>query len=151
MYIQAGSEEAEILEPLLSKPLSREYSLAELLKRPELGYNDLKSISSADHEIADNVAEQVSIQLKYAGYIDRQQMDIDRLKRHEAMKIPSDLDFTRVDGLSNEIRQKLTEVRPENLAHAGRVPGVTPAALSLLLVHLKKREMSNTGRAIAHG
>jgi tRNA uridine 5-carboxymethylaminomethyl modification enzyme len=97
------------------------------------------------------VAEQVSIQLKYAGYIDRQQLDIDRLKRHEAMKIPSDLDFTRVDGLSNEIRQKLTEVRPENLAHAGRVPGVTPAALSLLLVHLKKREMSNTGRAIAHG
>ena len=151
VYIQAGSEEAEILEPLLSKPLSREYSLAELLKRPELGYNDLKSISSADHEIAENVAEQVSIQLKYAGYIDRQQLDIDRLKRHEAMKIPSDLDFTRVDGLSNEIRQKLTEVRPENLAHAGRVPGVTPAALSLLLVHLKKREMSNTGRAIAHG
>jgi tRNA uridine 5-carboxymethylaminomethyl modification enzyme len=151
VYIQAGSEEAETLEPLLSKPLSREYSLAELLKRPELGYNDLKSISSADHDIADNVAEQVSIQLKYAGYIDRQQLDIDRLKRHEAMKIPSDLDFTRVDGLSNEIRQKLTEVRPENLAHAGRVPGVTPAALSLLLVHLKKREMSNTGRAIAHG
>ena len=110
-----------------------------------------EAVSPADHEIADNVAEQVAIQLKYAGYIDRQQQDIDRLKRHEAMKIPTDLDFARVDGLSNEIRQKLTEVRPENLAHAGRVPGVTPAALSLLLVHLKKREMSNTGRAIAHG
>ena len=150
-YIQAGSEEAAALEPLLSKPLSREYSLAELLKRPELGYDDLKKVSPADHDIAENVAEQVAIQLKYAGYIDRQQQDIDRLKRHESMKIPTDLDFARVDGLSNEIRQKLTEVRPANLAQAGRVPGVTPAALSLLLVHLKKREASDIGRAIAHG
>ncbi len=150
-FIQAGSAEAKALENVLAKPLSREYSIAELLKRPELDYGIIESVAPADSAVPEAVAEQVTIQLKYAGYIDRQQQDIDRVQRHEAMSIPADLDFMSVDGLSNEIRQKLSESRPSNLARASRIPGVTPAALSLLLVHLKKREVSEHQRAAAHG
>jgi len=150
-YIQANSAQAAALSPSLTKPLSREYSLAELLKRPELDYADLDAVAPSESTITEAVAEQVTIQLKYSGYIDRQQQDIDRLQRHEAMVIPEDIDFDQVEGLSNEIRQKLGEIRPSNLARAGRIPGVTPAALSLLLVHLKKRELGDTARAAAHG
>ena len=150
-FIQAGSAEAKALETVLAKPLSREYSIAELLKRPELDYGIIERVAPADSAVPEAVAEQVTIQLKYAGYIDRQQQDIDRVQRHEAMSIPVDLDFMSVDGLSNEIRQKLSESRPSNLARASRIPGVTPAALSLLLVHLKKREVSEHQRAAAHG
>lgn len=150
-FIQAGSAEAKALEAVLAKPLSREYSIAELLKRPELDYGIVERVAPADSAVPEAVAEQVTIQLKYAGYIDRQQQDIDRVQRHEAMSIPADLDFMSVDGLSNEIRQKLSESRPSNLARASRIPGVTPAALSLLLVHLKKREVSEHQRAAAHG
>jgi tRNA uridine 5-carboxymethylaminomethyl modification enzyme len=150
-FIQAGSAEAKALETVLAKPLSREYSIAELLKRPELDYGIIERVAPADSAVPEAVAEQVTIQLKYAGYIDRQQQDIDRVQRHEAMSIPADLDFMSVDGLSNEIRQKLSESRPSNLARASRIPGVTPAALSLLLVHLKKREVSEHQRAAVHG
>ena len=150
-FIQAGSAEAKALETVLAKPLSREYSIAELLKRPELDYGVIERVAPADSAVPEAVAEQVTIQLKYAGYIDRQQQDIDRVQRHEAMSIPADLDFMSVDGLSNEIRQKLSESRPSNLARASRIPGMTPAALSLLLVHLKKREVSEHQRAAAHG
>ena len=150
-FIQAGSAEAKALETVLAKPLSREYSIAELLKRPELDYGIIEGLAPADSAVPEAVAEQVTIQLKYAGYIDRQQQDIDRVQRHEAMSIPADLDFMSVDGLSNEIRQKLSESRPSNLARASRIPGVTPAALSLLLVHLKKREVSEHQRAAVHG
>ena len=150
-YIQANSAQAAALSPSLTKPLSREYSLAELLKRPELDYADLDAVAPSESTITEAVAEQVTIQLKYSGYIDRQQQDIDRLQRHEAMVIPEDIDFDQVEGLSNEIRQKLGEIRPSNLARAGRIPGVTPAALSLLLVHLKKRELGDPARAAAHG
>jgi tRNA uridine 5-carboxymethylaminomethyl modification enzyme len=86
------------------------------------------------------VAEQVTTQIKYAGYIDRQQEEIERLHRHEKTTIPDNIDYQSVDGLSNEIRQKLTQARPTTLARAGRISGVTPAALSLLLVHIKKRD-----------
>jgi tRNA uridine 5-carboxymethylaminomethyl modification enzyme len=150
-FIQAGSAQAKALETVLAKPLSREYSIAELLKRPELDYGIIERVAPADSAVPEAVAEQVTIQLKYAGYIDRQQQDIDRVQRHEAMSIPADLDFMSVDGLSNEIRQKLSESRPSNLARASRIPGVTPAALSLLLVHLKKREVSEHQRAAVHG
>ena len=140
-YIQAGSEQASTLEAVLTQSLSREYSLAELLKRPEVHYSAIYEVSPPQGGIDDAVAEQVMIQLKYAGYIGRQQQDIDRVTRHEKMSIPADMDFSQVEGLSNEIRQKLSEHRPVNLARAGRIPGVTPAALSLLLVHLKKRDL----------
>ena len=87
----------------------------------------------------------MEIQAKYAGYIDRQQDDIDRLRRYENTTLPPDLDFAAVDGLSNEVKQKLTAARPDTLARAGRIPGVTPAAIALLLVYLKRRG------ALAHG
>ena len=137
-WIQAGSEEAKILEPKLTSPLNREYSLKDLLKRPELNYDDISSLKGepvSDH----NVAEQVEIDAKYAGYIARQQDEIDRLRQHENTVIPETFDYSVVEGLSNEIKQKLTDARPETLARASRISGVTPAAVSLLLIYLKKQ------------
>ena len=151
IFIQASSDAADRLSSLLSTPLTREYSLADLLKRPEIDHSILAEIAPPEMSVSEAVAEQVAIQLKYAGYIDRQQQDIERLQRHEQMMIPVDLDFYGVDGLSHEICQKLTEIRPTSLARAGRIPGVTPAALSLLLVHLKKRELGRASRATANG
>ncbi len=150
-YVQPDSAAAQKIMPHLAKPLNREYSLADLLKRPEVTSAMLYATIPPAEPVEESVAEQVAIQLKYAGYIDRQQQDIARLQRHEAMEIPRDLDFFKVDGLSHEISQKLTEIRPTNLARAGRIPGVTPAAMSLLLVYLKKRAIHTESRATANG
>ena len=89
----------------------------------------------------EQAAQQVEIQAKYAGYIDRQQEDIERLRRYEGARLPENLDYERVDGLSNEVRQKLTDSRPETLARASRIPGVTAAAVSLLLIYLKRHNL----------
>ncbi|MEM9254454.1 MAG: tRNA uridine-5-carboxymethylaminomethyl(34) synthesis enzyme MnmG [Pseudomonadota bacterium] len=136
-FIHPGTPAAEALAQVLSSPLTREYSLADLLKRPEIEYADL---AAATGEACDDVqaSEQVAIQAKYAGYIDRQEEDIQRLRRYEQTPLPRDLDYAAVDGLSNEVCQKLSDARPDTLARAGRVPGVTPAAVSLLLIYLKK-------------
>ena len=137
-WIQPGSMEAEQLAAKLSSPMVREYSLADLLKRPELEYADIANLKG--EPMADlQAAEQVAIQAKYAGYIDRQQGEIDRLRRYENTALPAELDYEQVDGLSNEVKQKLGDARPDTLARAGRIPGVTPAAVSLLLIYLKKR------------
>ena len=93
-------------------------------------------------ELSSDVAEQVEIQNKYAGYIDRQQQDIEKLRHHENTPLPDNLDYKQVTGLSSEVMQKLSKIKPVSLAQAGRISGVTPAALSLLLVHLKKHRMS---------
>lgn len=137
-WVQAKSKEADLLNPKLPSPLNREYSLHDLLKRPELRYQDLASFKG---EAVDDprVAEQVEIAAKYSGYIDRQQDEIDRLRYYENTPLPADLDFHTVDGLSNEVKQKLQAARPDSLARASRVAGVTPAAVSLLLVYLKKK------------
>jgi len=136
-WVHPATAESEVLSGKLKKPLTREYSMAELLKRPELSYADVAGLKG--EPVPDpQVAEQVEIQAKYAGYIDRQQGDIERLRRYENTPLPQDLDYRIVDGLSNEVRQKLAEIRPDTLARAGRIPGVTPAALSLLLVYLKR-------------
>lgn len=137
-WVQPSSELAKRLSGKLDKPLAREYRLADLLKRPELNHADLADDAP---ELDPAVTEQVQIQAKYQGYIARQQDEIDRLRRHEALRLPEDLDYARIDGLSHEIRQKLEAARPETLAQAGRISGVTPAAVSLLLVHLKKRRL----------
>jgi tRNA uridine 5-carboxymethylaminomethyl modification enzyme len=137
-WIQPGSREARALEPNLEHPLSREYNLAELLKRPQLGYSDLSAITG-EATIDAQVAEQVEIKAKYAGYIERQQVEIDRLRRHEKTALPADFDYSSIEGLSNEVKQKLSAAKPETLARASRIPGVTPAAVSLLLIYLKKR------------
>jgi tRNA uridine 5-carboxymethylaminomethyl modification enzyme len=137
-WVQPGSEAAQALVGKVKSPLNREYSLAELLKRPELEYTDIANLVGCATEDP-QAAEQVEIQAKYAGYIDRQQEDIERLRRYENTRLPENIDYTTVSGLSNEVKQKLTEAKPVTLARAGRVPGVTPAAISLLLIYLKKR------------
>ncbi|MBY5925085.1 MULTISPECIES: tRNA uridine-5-carboxymethylaminomethyl(34) synthesis enzyme MnmG [unclassified Halomonas] len=146
-WVQPGSDAAKSIERVTGKPLGREYSLMDLLKRPELGYADVAG-AKGDPVSDDTVAEQVQIQAKYQGYIDRQQDEIDKLKRHESMALPADLDYARVEGLSHEIRQKLAEARPETLAQAGRISGVTPAAVSILLIHLKKRRLLDDQKVV---
>jgi len=137
-WIQPASEEAKSLESKATSTLSREYSLHDLLKRPEFTYADIAGLKGKAH-CNKQVAEQVEISAKYAGYISRQSDEIERLRAHENTAIPADFDFTTVEGLSNEVKQKLSESRPETLARASRIQGVTPAAVSLLLVYLKKR------------
>jgi tRNA uridine 5-carboxymethylaminomethyl modification enzyme len=115
----------------------------DLLKRPELGYGDIKGFDETT-SVSKEVAEQVEIQAKYAGYINRQQGEIDKLRRQENTKIPDDFDFSLISGLSNEAKQKLSDLRPSTLARASRIPGVTSAAISVLLVHLKKSSAIKT-------
>ncbi|WP_024461777.1 tRNA uridine-5-carboxymethylaminomethyl(34) synthesis enzyme MnmG [Marinimicrobium sp. LS-A18] len=137
-WVQADSDAAKTLESKIDAPLNREYSLFELLKRPQLNYPDVAGLKG--EPVADErVALQVEIDAKYSGYIDRQQDEINRLRAHEQTLIPTEFDFDKVEGLSNEVKQKLSAARPETLARASRIPGVTPAAVSLLLIHLKKR------------
>ena len=141
-FIHPSKPEAELLNSKLSTAITREYSLLELLKRPELNYADIAELKEGA-VIDQTVAEQVEIQSKYQGYIDRQADEIEKLRRHEETRIPNDIDYHSITGLSNEIRQKLSDIRPETLGQASRIQGVTPAAISLLLIHLKKRALGN--------
>ena len=120
--------------------LSREYRLGELLRRPKVTYKSLMSLSKFGPAVDDpKVAEQVEVQFKYAGYIDRQQQEIEKQKKHEEMTLPDDFDYTSIrGGLSNEARQKLQEQKPTTIGQASRIPGITPATISILMVHLKK-------------
>ena len=119
--------------------LSRETKALELLKRPEMTYSRVTSIDGVGKPVADPlVAEQIEIQARYAGYIVRQQSEIARHKKNEQLIIPDSVDYDQVTGLSNEVRQKLKQIQPQTLGQASRIAGMTPAALSLLLVHLKK-------------
>ncbi|SEP96402.1 tRNA uridine 5-carboxymethylaminomethyl modification enzyme [Ectothiorhodospira magna] len=128
---------------LFGNPLSREYPLMDLLRRPGVTYAHLMSLPGAGPAITDDqVAEQVEIQAKYAGYIQRQKDEVDRTRRLEDTALPDDLDYGAVSGLSHEVRQKLADHRPHTVGQASRIPGVTPAAVSLLLVHLKKQARS---------
>jgi tRNA uridine 5-carboxymethylaminomethyl modification enzyme len=146
-WIQPKSLEAEKINSLLNKPLAREYSLMDLLKRPELNYQKLVSglqgLGMGESQIeedvlAKEVQEQVEIQAKYSGYIDRQKLEIERNKKQQNLLIPMDLNFSSIGGLSAEIIQKLQSVKPETIGQAGRISGITPAAISMLLITLKK-------------
>jgi len=137
-WVRPGTPQAEAFSALGERVLGREYRLIDLLKRPEVTYRDIVAICG-DAGVGADVAEQVEIQAKYAGYIDRQQEEIDRMRRYENTALAGDFDYTAVDGLSHEVRHKLQAACPATLAQAGRIPGVTPAAISLLLIHLKKR------------
>ena len=134
-WVQPSSVEADSLSAHIQRPLTREYNLYELLKRPELNHS---LVCQAESRIDPIVAEQLEIEAKYAGYIDRQKTEIDRLKKHENTPIPASFNYSDVTGLSNEVKQKLSLAMPDTLARAARVQGVTPAAVSLLLVSLKK-------------
>ena len=136
-WIQAGSDQANWLAQYLKSPMSKEASLADLMRRPEMDRSILQEMPGAI-QIDPLIAQQTETELKYAGYIQRQSAEIEKLKRNEQVSLPSDLDYKAIKGLSNEVCQKLTDVRPATLAQASRIQGVTPAAVSLLLVHLKK-------------
>ena len=136
-WIQPTSDTAEKLSAHIENKLSHEYSLFELLKRPEIDYKIIGSLYP-EHQVEHKIAEQVEIDAKYSGYIIRQQDEVNRLRRHENTRIPVNFNYQSVKGLSNEVKQKLSEATPETLARAGRIPGVTPAAISLLIVQLKK-------------
>ncbi len=138
-WVQPGTPEAEQIADKLGSKLAHEYSLMALLKRPELDYSDVKNLKGEGSD-DEEVAEQVVTQAKYEGYINRQMDEIERLRRHEMTRLPEDFVYDDIPGLSNEVKQKLNDLRPETLAAASRIPGVTPAAVSLLLIQLKKRD-----------
>ncbi|OIR16968.1 tRNA uridine 5-carboxymethylaminomethyl modification enzyme MnmG [mine drainage metagenome] len=125
-------------ERVLGKEIEREYSLYDLLRRPEVNYATLMTLPGAHAEEGGEVAEQVEILAKYQGYIERQRDEIARQEGHETTQLPTDIDYATVRGLSIEVRQKLSQHRPQTLGQAARISGVTPAAISLLLVHLKR-------------
>ena len=130
--------EAEAVR-VLGKPIEREYSFAMLLRRPNVSYRSLMTMPNAGKGVEDDqVAQQVEIQAKYQGYIERQKGEVERRTEQEELKLPIELDYRAVRGLSNEVLQKLERQRPETLGQAARISGVTPAAISLLLVHLKR-------------
>jgi tRNA uridine 5-carboxymethylaminomethyl modification enzyme len=137
--LQPSAVSAEDSQRVFGDVLGREYKLHDLLRRPNVTYASLTSLPAVGNPVADAiVAEQVEIQCKYAGYIDRQQEEIERQRRNESTRLPDWLDYAQVRGLSNEVRQKLQTQRPVTIGQASRIPGITPAAISLLLVHLKK-------------
>ena len=137
--VRPNSSEAAIAEPLLAAPINREVSALDLMRRPELRVGDVLALCpDLPGDMDDQVLEQVEIQVKYQGYIDRQQIEIDRLLRYDHWRLPEQMDYSNVCGLSNEVREKLKSQRPETVGQASRIPGITPAAVSLLLVHLKK-------------
>ncbi|OWK48951.1 tRNA uridine 5-carboxymethylaminomethyl modification enzyme MnmG [Pseudomonas oleovorans subsp. oleovorans] len=137
-WVRPGTPQGDAIAARFGTPLAHEYNLLNLLARPEIDYATL--IELTDAPVVDNqVAEQVEIKTKYAGYIDRQQDEIAKLRASEDTKLPDDLDYASISGLSKEIQFKLGSTRPATLGQASRIPGVTPAAISLLLIHLKKR------------
>jgi tRNA uridine 5-carboxymethylaminomethyl modification enzyme len=124
---------------VLGQPLDRDYPLEELLRRPGVSYRSLCRLNRPDVDVSDPaVVEQVEIQTKYQGYIERQRTEVERQRAHDDTRLPADLDYRAVRGLSVEVRQKLEQHRPETLGQAARISGITPAAISLLLVHLKR-------------
>jgi len=148
-WVHPSTVEAQQLNERLKTELTREYNLADLIKRPELGYQDVAWLKG--EPINDSqAAEQVEIQLKYSGYIERQKTEIDQMRRQENTRLPEDFDYSQVSGLSNELKLKLSQQRPETLAQASRIQGMTPAAISLLLVYLKKRQLGHNRTQVQH-
>ena len=137
-WVRPGTEQGDAIAEKFGTPLTHEYNLLNLLSRPEIDYAGLVEVTGQGAEDP-QVAEQVEIKTKYAGYIDRQQDEIARLRASEDTKLPVDIDYSGISGLSKEIQSKLGITRPETLGQASRIPGVTPAAISLLMIHLKKR------------
>lgn len=138
-YVHPEHNATEQLNPMLKNTISREHSLEELIRRPEMTYKKLMEIESFGPGLSDPIAaEQVEIQIKYAGYIARQMDEIAKAQRHENTLLPADFDYSKISGLSNEVIAKLSEARPETIGKASRISGITPAAISLLLVYLKK-------------
>jgi tRNA uridine 5-carboxymethylaminomethyl modification enzyme len=146
-WVNPRSFQADAATQLLGKPIEREYSLFDLLKRPDVSYDNLMKAQNGDAGLLAGpgvsdpiVADQVEVQVKYAGYITRQQHDVEKQAGHENQRIPADIDYDSVTSLSFEVRHKFKTHRPETVGQAARISGVTPAAISLLLIHLKRRQ-----------
>ena len=153
-WLRPRDVDAETASAVFGQPLEREHSLMELLRRPEISYSQLLTLSGVGPAVGDaQVAEQVEIQAKYQGYIERQKEEIARHQHYESLRLPADLDYRRLRGLSVEAQQKLEQHRPETLGQASRISGMTPAAISVLLVYLKRaslrERLTHTGRAHA--
>ncbi len=139
IWVTPGNELGRSLEALHGIRLGKESRALDLLKRPEMDYQKLLAVEGLSPGVDDpRVAEQVEIQVRYAGYLERQNEDIERRRRHDDMPIADDFDYSRVRGLSTEVSEKLNRTKPDTIGQASRIPGMTPAAISLLLVHLKK-------------
>ena len=139
-WVHPKSELVDNLNPHLNTPISREATFEELLRRPEMDYDKLTAIEGFGPKLEDPLAaEQVQIQVKYSGYIERQLQEIEKQQRNENTGLPVDLNYQEVPGLSNEVIAKLNDAKPETIGQASRISGITPAAISILLVHLKKR------------
>lgn len=141
LWIRPGTAQADTLSGSTGMSFKSEKRLSELLKMPEIGLQGLLRIVCPDQVVEKSVVEQVEIQGKYAGYLDRQQLEIDKTLSLQEMVLPDTLDYSDVTGLSNEVLQKLSETRPGTIGQASRISGITPAAISLLLVHMKKHAM----------
>jgi tRNA uridine 5-carboxymethylaminomethyl modification enzyme len=142
IWLHPHSEKIEEVNAKLSAPLSREANGEDLLRRPEMTYRDMVELSSFAPGLSDaQAAEQVEIQVKYEGYIARQQDEIDKQQRNENTVLPATLDYRQVSGLSNEVIAKLNDHKPSSIGQASRISGITPAAISILLVWLKKQGM----------
>jgi tRNA uridine 5-carboxymethylaminomethyl modification enzyme len=143
-WVHADSDLAAAINQFIEKPLSREYTLADILARPGVTLDKLNQAcvdtGIINEEIKADVIEQVEITIKYKGYINRQQNEIEKLKSQEHTKLPPDFDYSSIPGLSNELKQKLTEAQPETIGRASRIQGITPAAVSLLLIYIKKHQ-----------
>ena len=137
-WVRVDTDKAQQAEKIWGKQLKKEANMMSLLSRPEVDVENLLDFANIEN-MSEQVANQVAIQAKYAGYIDRQQTEINRSKRYNHLKLPVDEDYSQVSGLSNEVSEKLKLQKPETLGQASRIPGITPAAISLLLVHLKKK------------
>jgi tRNA uridine 5-carboxymethylaminomethyl modification enzyme len=148
IWVQPNTPAAEIADRELGSSISRETRMLDLLSRPELDYASLKRLPGFGEGVDDpQVSEQLEIQARYAGYIKRQQAEIDRQRANESVKLPEGFDYSRVRGLSAEVREKLVKSRPATIGQAGRIPGMTPAAISLLLIHLKRKSSTAADRA----
>jgi len=146
LLVRPGQVDGQDALRVLGGPVAREQRAFELLRRPGVSYEGLVSLPAVgrgelpgDERLAPQVALQVDVAAKYAGYIERQRAEIERHRRAEETRLPPDLDYAQVAGLSNEARQRLAQSRPETVGQASRLPGITPAAVSILLIHLKKR------------
>ena len=152
VFVRPEKVSIEEQERVFNKALIREARLEDLLRRPDVSYDSLMSISSIDQPNLDPiVAEQVEIQAKYSGYIERQRDEIERQQRNNDKIIPENFDYSTVSGLSNEVQEKLIKIRPATIGHASRIQGITPAAISLILVFLKKLSRSSNDKKLNKG
>jgi tRNA uridine 5-carboxymethylaminomethyl modification enzyme len=144
-WIRPDTSEAAALADATGKRFKQEKRFTELLKMPEVNLSQLLALAAPElAQESPAVIEQVEIQGKYAGYLDRQQADIDKTRKQQDIQLPDSLDYATVVGLSNEVQQKFSEFRPGTIGQASRIAGVTPAAISLLLVHLKKQSIKKS-------